>query len=309
MSAYLNLLSAYPDQPYGHEPVYNPLVKERDDTLIIPQDTGSASETQPKDDAVLELVKRKTAAGERVIIYTAWTRLDTQSKLHKLLTEKGIRTAILDHKVPTTKREAWVDKRIQEDTKVLIVNPALVETGLDLNAFTTLIFYNIAYNLYIFRQASRRSWRINQTMPKVEVYMFYYRDTMQQRALRLMASKLSAATVIEGNISEEGLAAMSDCEDLTTQLARELVTGLKDNIDDLSASFRKMAILGNRQTETQAEHKNVTISQASAPKKTTSNAPNSDWDVVIKQFNAPNPKPVGKTTDTGQLSIFDLLAS
>lgn len=132
---------------------------------------------------------------------------------------------------------------------------------------------------------------------------------MQQRALRLMASKLSAATVIEGNISEEGLAAMSDCEDLTTQLARELVTGLKDNIDDLSASFRKMAILGNRQTETQAEHKNVTISQASAPKKTTSNAPNSDWDVVIKQFNAPNPKPVGKTTDTGQLSIFDLLAS
>ena len=46
-------------------------------------------------------------------------------------------------------------------------------------AFTTLIFYNVAYNLYIFRQASRRSWRINQTAPKVEVYMFYYQDTMQ----------------------------------------------------------------------------------------------------------------------------------
>ena len=77
--------------------------------------------------------------------------------------------------------------------------------------------------------------------------MFYYHGTMQQRALRLMASKLSAATVIEGNISEEGLAAMSDCEDMTTQLARELVSGLQDNVDDLSASFRKMAILGNRQ--------------------------------------------------------------
>ena len=91
-----------------------------------------------------------------------------------------------------------------------------------------LIFYNVAYNLYIFRQASRRSWRINQTAPKVEVYMFYYQDTMQQRALRLMASKLSAATVIEGNVSEEGLAAMSSCEDMTMQLARELVSGLKE---------------------------------------------------------------------------------
>ena len=155
MSAYLNLLSAYPDQPYGHEPVYNPLVKDKKDALIIPQDTGSPDKTQPKDDDVLELVDRKIASGKRVIIYTAWTRLDTQSKLHKLLTERGIRTAVLDQKVPTTKREAWVDKRIQEDTKVLIVNPMLVETGLDLNAFTTLIFYNVAYNLYIFRQASR----------------------------------------------------------------------------------------------------------------------------------------------------------
>lgn len=151
MSTYLNLLSAYPDQPYGHKPVYNPLVKDKKDALIIPQDTGSPDETQPKDDDVLELVERKIALSERVILYTAWTRLDTQTKLHKLLTEKGIRTAILDQKVPTTKREAWVDKRIQEDTKVLIVNPALVETGLDLNAFTTLIFYNVAYNLYIFR--------------------------------------------------------------------------------------------------------------------------------------------------------------
>lgn len=163
MSAYLNLLSAYPDQPYDHEPIYNPLEKVKGDALIIPRNIGDGTVVQPKDEKLLELVEKKIALGERVIIYTAWTRLDTQTKLHKFFTEKGIRTAILDQRVPTVKREDWVDKRIQEDTKILIVNPALVETGLDLNAFTTLIFYNIAYNLYIFRQASRRSWRINQT--------------------------------------------------------------------------------------------------------------------------------------------------
>ena len=106
-----------------------------------------------------------------------------------MLTEENIHTAILDQRVPTTRREEWVDKRLGEGVKVLIVNPALVETGLDLNAFTTLIFYNMAYNLYIFRQAARRSYRINQTAPKIEVYMYYYKDTMQQRALKLMASK------------------------------------------------------------------------------------------------------------------------
>lgn len=52
--------------------------------------------------------------------------------------------------------------------------------------------------------------------------MYYYKDTMQQRALRLMATRIFAATVIEGYISEEGLATMSDSEDLTTQLVKEL---------------------------------------------------------------------------------------
>ena len=221
MSAYLNLLSAYPDQPYGHEPIRNPFVPEEDQNVIAaPQDVGSAADLQPKDEVLLDLIDRKIQAGERVIVFTAWVRLDTQERLHKLLMEKGVKAAILDQAVPTVQREEWVDKRVREGIKVLIVNPSLIETGLDLNAFTTLVFYNIAFNLYVFRQASRRSWRINQTVPKVEIYMLYYADTMQHKALRLMASKLSAATVVEGQISDEGLAAMSDCQDLTTQLAK-----------------------------------------------------------------------------------------
>lgn len=309
MSAYMNLLSAYPDQPYNHEPIYNPLEKVKEEALIVPQNIGDSTVNQPKDSQLLELVAKKVSAGERIIIYTAWTRLDTQTKLHKLFTERGIRTAILDQRVPTIKREAWVDKKIQEDTKILIVNSALVETGLDLNAFTTLVFYNIAYNLYIFRQASRRSWRINQTAPKVEVYMLYYDRTMQQRALRLMASKLSAATTIEGNISEEGLAAMSDCEDLTTQLAKELVSGLKENVNDLSESFRKMAIFGHRQDEQEKAQKVIPVIAAPLVQKQAEVTQNPVVVSVTEQFNKQIMKTIGKTTDTGQLSIFDLLAS
>ena len=116
-------------------------------------------------------------------------------------------------------------------------------TGLDLNAFTTLIYYNIGYNLFTFRQSSRRSWRINQTAPRIEVYILFYKGVMQARAIKLMASKLAAATLVEGNFSDEGLAAMSDCTDMTSQLARELTKGIRDEVEDVAAMFKKMAII------------------------------------------------------------------
>ena len=117
------------------------------------------------------------------------------------------------------------------------------KTGLDLNAFTTLIFYSMGYNLFTLWQASRRSWRINQTAPRVEVYLLYYADTMQAKAMKLMASKLAVAGIIEGTFSDEGLAAMSDVKDLTSQMARELSMGIRDSVEDIASAFRKMAVL------------------------------------------------------------------
>ena len=175
LSSYLNLLTAYPDQPYGHKPIYHPIDGHK---IVEPADTVSPDTLLPKDEKVLEIVERKINAGEKVLVYTNWTRLDTQDKLQKLFLERGWRTAILPAKVKPDKREAWVDARLAEGLQVLICNPSLVETGLDLNAFTTLIFYDTGYKLFTLRQASRRSWRINQTAPRVEVYMPYYQHTM-----------------------------------------------------------------------------------------------------------------------------------
>lgn len=213
LSSYLNLLTAYPDQPYGHKPIYHPIDGHK---IVEPADTVSPDTLLPKDEKVLEIVERKINAGEKVLVYTNWTRLDTQDKLQKLFLERGWRTAILPAKVKPDKRETWVDARLAEGLQVLICNPSLVETGLDLNAFTTLIFYDTGYKLLTLRQASRRSWRINQTAPRVEVYMPYYQQTMQHKAIKLMASKLAVAGIIEGSFSEEGLAAMSECEDMTS---------------------------------------------------------------------------------------------
>ena len=282
LSVYLNLLTAYPDQSYGHPEIR---LSGWDEPLVVPKELPE--ETNLKTERVLELAERKIKAGERVIIYTAWVRLDTQDKLKERLDGMGISSCILRQNVPAVKREEWVKKKLGEGVQVLLTNPFLVQTGLDLNEFTTLIFYNLAFNLYVLRQASRRSWRINQTAPKVEVYLFYFEGTMQQRALRLMASKLAAATMIEGQLYDEGLAAMSECEDMTAQLARDLMNGIKENVEDLTASFKQMAVKNERNTERIAAK---------------TNAP-TELKVVRSAVTADN----GQTD--GQLNLFDLLAS
>ena len=73
--------------------------------------------------------------------------------------------------------------------------------------------------------------------------MLYYADTMQAKAMKLMASKLAVAGLVEGSFSEEGLAAMSDVRDMTSQMAKELAQGIKDNVEDIAAAFKKMAVI------------------------------------------------------------------
>ena len=240
MSSFLSLMTTYPDQPYNAEPIHYP---KSDQTVIEPKDLSDIDELHEKDIATLDIVERKVKNGEKVLIYTSWVKIDTQDKLTKLLEDKGYKVAVLEQRVKPEKREEWVEKKLESGIDVLITNPSLVETGLDLNAFTTLIYYNIGYNLFTFRQSSRRSWRINQTAPRIEVYILFYKGVMQARAIKLMASKLAAATLVEGNFSDEGLAAMSDCTDMTSQLARELTKGIRDEVEDVAAMFKKMAII------------------------------------------------------------------
>ncbi len=255
LSVSLNLMMAYPDQPYGHQPVLHPVTR---DPLVVPQNSGGPDEATEKDRRTMEIVRSKVSAGERVLLYVNWVRLDSRTRLKRLLTESGIRSEIMEDTVPPRKREEWVENHLRQGMQVMITNPNLIETGLDLNFFTALVFYDTAFKLFTFRQASRRSWRINQTAPRVEVYILYYRDTMQERAVRLMASKLAVAGVIEGGVlTDEGLTAMSECEDMTTALARELAEGIRHEnvVEDIASSFRKMAVLHPEKEESKTKEK------------------------------------------------------
>lgn len=316
LSAYLNLLTVYPDQPYDQPEVIHPITGM---PIVTPQSCGDFSRVFPKEEKVLELVQQKVANGERVLIYTSWTRTDSQQKLLKLMQENGYRTEILAPQIATEKREEWVDKRVRNGLQVLITNPSCVETGLDLNAFTTIIFYSMGYNLFTMRQASRRSWRINQTAPKVEVYMLYYADTLQAKAIKLMASKLAVAGIIEGTFSEEGLAAMSDVRDMTSQMAKELAAGIRDNVEDIAAAFKKMAVVNpNRKAAVQPAAKESALSApniapaavdgGTRPAQAAASRELYEGLLARTQEEKKKQRPKVAEVDENQLSIFDFAA-
>ena len=229
-----------------------------------------------------------------------------------MLTDEGYRTEILTDKIKTTDREDWVQKKLAAGMQVLIVTPSLVETGLDLNAFTTLVFYSMGYKLLTLRQASRRSWRINQKASAVKVYMLYYEDTMQQKCLKLMASKLAVAGLIEGNFSEEGLAAMSDVQDMTSQMAKELMLGIRDNVEDIAAAFKKMAFENPDREVPEVPAKEAALplpAMIEQPKRVFTAEQEAKLQAAMVQLEQQKAKRTNKTQQVeNQLSLFDFVA-
>jgi hypothetical protein len=124
------------------------------------------------------------------------------------------------------KREQWVEKQVKAGVDVIITHPRKVETGIDLLDCPTLIWMAIDYSVYTVLQASRRSWRIGQTVP-VKVFFFAYEETIQEDALRLVAAKVAAALRVNGDtVGDDSLAELDDLTsgDLVSTLAR-IVTG------------------------------------------------------------------------------------
>ena len=242
LGPFLQALTAYPDCPHMVSPVIDPT----EGSLIYnPQELQKTRRN--KEEALLDLVKEKLANGEKVLVYYSFVnKTDIGKTLVDLFEENNIKAFEMKSNVAPDKREEWVENHLNKGMQVMICNPSLVETGLDLLDFTSIIFYQMGYNLFTMRQASRRSWRLSQTKD-VKVYFMYYRTSIQEQALSLMATKLQAAMAIEGKFSEEGLRAMSNNEDLLTQIADNVVQGIKDTVNQ--DIFKASAFVRSEETK------------------------------------------------------------
>jgi len=239
VSTMLNTLLAWPDHPYGFGTLYgsefNPETKCRESFVIAETVDLDRHQTYAKERALIEEVKAQLARGRKCQVFAVYTnKHDVIERLEQLFRAEGIRAAILRASVPTHRREAWYREQLRRGIDVAICHPKIVETGLDLLDFPTILFHETGYSLHTLRQASRRSWRIGQRRP-VEVKFFAYSGTMQEVCLRLMGKKLLVALAMEGKFASEGLQAIDGDDDILTAMARELVEnkGIGESADSV----------------------------------------------------------------------------
>ena len=264
LSTMLNTLLLYPDHPYGLGILYgsefDPELK-RNARFVIAETRDLAEEQHySKEQKLIEEVNRELAEGRRCQVFAVYTQKhDVTARLQRILSNQGIRTAVLRASVDTSKREAWYERQIKEGVQVVISHPKLVETGLDLLDFPTIIFYESGYSLHTLRQASRRSWRIGQGRP-VRVKFLCYEATMQTACLRLMGKKLLVALTMEGKFAGEGLQTIDEDDDMLSAMARELVerNGIGETAD---AVWRALNAQHQRLFPTNAHSDPVALSE------------------------------------------------
>jgi Helicase conserved C-terminal domain len=258
VSVALNALLVYPDRPfhlghlYGSE--YDPETERREKFLIAETQDLDQEYVYAKERRLVDEVKSELARGRRCQIYAVYTqKRDVTRRLERILTNEGIQVAVLTTEVLPEVREAWYERQLRAGVQAVICHPKLVQTGLDLIEFPTILFYETGYSIYVLRQASRRSWRIGQRLP-VKVKFLHYAQTMQETCLRLMGKKLLISLAMEGKFSSEGLQAINDDDDILMAMARELVTekGIGERADAVWMALQKKQeeAFGTRVSET-----------------------------------------------------------
>jgi hypothetical protein len=228
-------LTTWPDHPFS----WKPLVQKEPRKVIARPASLDPKVVTPKEKKLVEIVKAELAQGRRSCVFVNNTgHHNVAERVSDLLDREDIESVVLSSKIKPNDREAWLREKVADGAKVLVSQVKLVETGLDLIEFPTLVFHQIPLSTFTLRQASRRSWRIGQSEP-VRVYYMAYKDTLQSKLLSLMASKISASSALEGSFSEDGLAALAGGEDLTTELARTLAEGIR--LQDAGRAWAKVS--------------------------------------------------------------------
>ena len=204
LGAYLQACLGYPDAPEEGDEVAGLVRMDGVDLLERKVIASALPVAEPlegfaKDRRVLEIVEDAWRRGRGVCVFFAQThRRDARGRVKALLESEGFRVVVLDGDVASDKREEWIRARQAEGFDVMLTNGRLVETGLDLLWAHTIVQYGIEYSVHVLRQSTRRSWRLGQSKP-VEVYHLAYKGLLQEIALDLIAKKMRAAEMVDGD--------------------------------------------------------------------------------------------------------------
>lgn len=230
-SIMLHTCLSYPDLANGPDAIS---VEKPDFNFYLPLPELDQTKLYNKERELQSILEAELALGRKCLVFTAYTnRRDCLARLEWVANQApGARVQVVrSNTVNTRKREAYVKGKLNGESKnILICHPELVETGLDLLECPTIIWMQTGYVPSTVRQASARSWRIGQEQ-EVKVIFLCYQDTLQEKCFQLIGSKLNAAGILEGSLTNEGLRSFGDSGDIV-----DILSMLKDNIVTLNSN-------------------------------------------------------------------------
>ena len=168
-----------------------------------------------KEKALIDLLKAELEANRPCVVYLRQTATkDIQPRIEKLIRQyvPDAVPYILKNTVQAERREKVIEAERAKGMNILICNPELVKTGLDLLFSPTLIFHEITFNLSTMMQAAARAYRLNQTHEQCKTYYIYAEGTMEHTAVQLMSRKQRAAKLLTGDVGLTGLDALTEGE-------------------------------------------------------------------------------------------------
>jgi hypothetical protein len=181
----------------------------------------------PKEEWLVRFCQNEMARGRRVMVFVRLTgKRDIQERLENVLSTSGLRTSVLRRNVPPRRRDSWLRKQAPD---VLITNPRLVETGLNLVGFATVVFAQPDLSLYVCWQSARRTWRPGQ-LRDVRVVYVAYEDSQEQNAVGLIGEKQAAAQLLYGE-QVCGALVPEQSDDFLEELAKAALDGRQINLE------------------------------------------------------------------------------
>ena len=190
----------------------------------------------PKEERLVEMVRENRAKGRKTLIFTEQTvtrdiRPRLLSVLREAIPEVNVQTLASSDMKPL-KREAWI-KRNMQTMDALIVNPILVETGLDLIGFSDVIFFETNTSLYTVWQSMRRVWRLGQKNYVTTTFLAYA-DTAEEGILQLMGQKMKHGMLLYGD-DAAGALIESDEEDVARAMIKRAMSGMTiENVGEIN---------------------------------------------------------------------------
>ncbi len=185
----------------------------------------------PMEKRLIEIVQKELSEGRRSMIY--FEQNDLRSMARRLeWVLKDFNPWTLPNGVDAEDRQQAILDTVKSGHQVIIVPYRRVNEGLNLQeAVDTIIWYEMAMNLFMLDQASRRAWRLGKR-EEVRIYYLVYAGTAGHAKLRKLGGQSGAAAAFAGEPARGALIEHAGADKTTlARLSASLESELEDDED------------------------------------------------------------------------------